>query len=213
MNYVHILNEVTEETEFFTESVNGNNVTKIKGLFTTMNERNKNGRIYPQNIFEREVQVLQESIKRGAVLGEMEHPQRVTIDYENAVIKLDKLFVEGSKVFGEASIIPAGKGLIVEGLVKVGAQIGVSSRATGSLNENKIVKDDLKLYTYDVVSNPSNHGSYLDAIYESKQYIIESNGELIAAYDQLEKDLSKYSKTDKSRIVQEAIMKFIRTLK
>lgn len=207
-----ILNEVVEDAEFILESVNGGNIVKVKGLFTTLDERNKNGRIYPADVFNREVNKLQEGISRGAVLGELEHPSRTTIDYENAVIKMDKLYTEGKRVYGEASVIPAGKGLLIEGLIKVGAQIGVSSRATGSLNEQKIVQNDLSLVTYDVVSNPSNYGSYLDAINESKSFIIESNGNIIEAYEQLDKDLEKLPSHRRSEIIQEAVLKFISKL-
>jgi len=209
---VKILNEMAEEIEFVSESVNGSNVTKIKGLFTTMESKNRNGRTYSKAIFEREVNKLQEGILRGSVLGELEHPQRTTVDYENAVIKIDKLYIEGSKVFGEASVIPAGKGLIIEGLIKVGAQVGVSSRGTGSLDENKFVKQDFQLITYDIVKDPSNYDSYLNAIQESKNYIIESNGSLIEAYEKLEKDLEKLPTHRRAEIMQEAIISFIKKL-
>jgi len=212
MSYFNILNEMVEEFEVLTESTASGSLTRIKGLFTTTEQRNKNGRIYPKSIFEREVQKLQESIKTGSVLGELEHPQRTSIDYENAVIKIDKLWMEGNKVLGEAIVIPAGKGLIIEGLVKVGAQIGVSSRAIGSLDENKIVKGDLNLITYDVVKDPSNFSSYLDAIQESKKFILESNGELIEAYEELDKNLESYSKETREQVLKEAVLKFLKTL-
>jgi hypothetical protein len=210
---VKILNEMVEEFEIISESTEAGKLTKIKGLFTTVEARNKNGRIYPKSIFEREVQKLQEGIKRGSVLGELEHPQRTTIDYEQAVIKVNKLYMEGNQVLGEAIVIPAGKGLIIEGLIKVGAQIGISSRAVGSLDENKIVKNDLQLITYDIVADPSNHNSYMSAIEESKSYIIESNGSLIEAYNELDKNLEKLPSHDRERIIQEAIIKFLSSLK
>lgn len=210
---IKILNEVAEEVEFLSESVNGTNITKIKGLFTTVESQNKNGRTYPKPIFEREVRKIQEAISKGAVIGELEHPQRTTVDYENAVVKIDKLYFDGDKrVIGECSVIPAGKGLIIEGLIKVGAQIGISSRGTGSLNEKKIVQPDFNLITYDIVSDPSNYGSYMSAIEESKSYIIDQNGMLIEAYEQLEKDISKYTKSTKDAVLAEAIMSFIKKL-
>lgn len=212
MKPVKILNEIAEDIEFLSESVNGSSITKIRGLFTTMESKNRNGRTYPTSIFEREVNKLQEAISRGSVLGELEHPQRTTVDYENSVVKIDKLWTEGNKVFGECSVIPAGKGLLIEGLIKVGAQVGISSRGTGSLNENKIVQKDFNLITYDIVKDPSNYDSYLDAINESKSFIIESDGSLKEAYDQLDKDIEKYSKETRARVLQEAILKFITKL-
>jgi hypothetical protein len=87
MTPIKILNETAEEIEYLSESVNGTNVTKIRGLFTTVESKNKNGRTYPKAIFEREVNRLQEAILKSSVLGELEHPQRTTVDYENAVDK------------------------------------------------------------------------------------------------------------------------------
>lgn len=213
MSTIKILNEVADDISFISESINGQNITKIKGLFTTVESKNKNGRTYPKRIFEREVNKLQESIKVGAILGELEHPKRTNVDYENAVIKIDNLYIQGNEVIGEASVIPAGKGLLVEGLIKVGARIGISSRGTGSLDESKTVKDDFTLITYDIVKDPSNYNSYLNAIEESKNYIIESNGSLIEAYDQLDKDLERLPSYQREEKIQAAILKFIGSLK
>lgn len=214
MKYIKILNEIApkENIEFLRESVNGSDVTKIKGLFTTLNERNRNGRLYTKEIFEREVNRLQENIEKGSVLGELEHPASTSINYENAVIKIDSLKSDGKYVEGVASVIPAGKGLLIEGLIKVGAQIGISSRGTGSLSEDKTVKTDYSLVTYDLVADPSNYGSYMNAIEESKEFIIESNGDLRVAYNELDKDLEKLPSYKRKEVFEKAILSFISKL-
>jgi hypothetical protein len=61
-------------------------------------------------------------------------------------------------------------GKIAKVLVKEG-KLGISSRGTGTVDEDNYVNDDFKLITYDLVGDPSNQGSWVNGIYEMNQSI------------------------------------------
>ena len=212
MKLTSILNENANETTTSKHKKGDVYIYKIQGLFSSINKRNVNGRLYPMDIMQREITSLKERIANGTVLGELEHPESTIISYENAVIKLDGTNLEGEEVIGKASVIPKGKGIIIEGLIDVGAKIGISSRAVGSLDSDKVVQDDYELITYDIVSEPSNYNSYLNAIEESKnKFIVETNGNLVA-YNRLKENISKYTPSSKEEVLFTAVKNFLESI-
>jgi len=138
----------------------------ISGLFTTTEEKNRNGRIYPKSLFESEVKKYNKEIKNNTIqtLMEMEHPARSTIDIMEAVAKVQELKMEGNKVYGKAVLLDNPKANQLKTLIDNGIKIGVSSRGLGRVQEG-IVKE-YKLLNYDCVANPSNYGSELNGIIE-----------------------------------------------
>lgn len=142
---------------------------RIKGIFSTIAEKNRNGRVYPRNLWETEVASYQNEIKTGSIntLMEYEHPARTTVDPMKAVSKIEKLWIEGKYVMGEAVLLDNPQANQLKSLIDNGVKISVSSRGVGSV-KNGIV-ESFKLITYDVVPNPSDYNATMNGMCESMQ--------------------------------------------
>lgn len=159
-----------ESTEVLNEATGQKEKTyKLKGIFSTIGERNRNGRVYPREIWEREVKAYQTELESGSIntLMEFEHPPRTEVDMMQAVAKMNKLFIKGNFVMGEAVILNNEKSKQLKCLIDNGVKISVSSRGVGTV-EDGVVKD-FKLITYDIVPNPSDFNATMNGICESKE--------------------------------------------
>ena len=155
---------------------------KIRGIFQRADEANNNQRIYPQRVLEGQVRALNEAIKERRLVGELDHPTYDMVKLSNASHLITGLRLEGKEVIGEAEILPTPAGKVVEGLIRGGVKIGISSRGMGTLSEGrngtKTVNEDFRLVTFDIVADPSTRGAY-PTLSESKEHkkekqIIES---------------------------------------
>ena len=144
---------------------------KIKGIFSTIGEKNRNGRIYPKHLWEKNVREYQEVIETGSInrLGEWKHPPRSNIDPMKGVIAIDKLYIDqtGKYVMGEATLLDNEQARQLKSLIDNGIKLSVSSRSLGSV-KNGIV-EDFKLITYDVVDTPSDYNATMNGLVESYQ--------------------------------------------
>lgn len=156
---------------------------KIKGVFGRCNEKNNNGRIYPTAVLESQLNKVQPMISERRLCGELDHPQNDTVKLSNASHLITKLEMKGDELIGEAEILNTPAGLTAAALVNGGVKIGISSRGMGTLSENetgdKIVNEDFRLVTFDLVADPSTRGAYpgLSESTES-QYVRETQGKL-----------------------------------
>lgn len=153
----------------------------IKGIFMQSDIKNRNGRIYPEHIMDKEVaRYISEKIITNQATGELNHPTgdgSLSINYERVSHKINALTKVGKNWIGEAIIThktPIGS--VIAGLMEAGVVMGVSSRATGSLKLNghgtKIVQEDFKLITAaDIVSDPSAPDALVTSIMEGKEWI------------------------------------------
>lgn len=152
----------------------------IEGIFSTAEERNRNGRIYSKKILEREVDKLRENIVNKSSLGELEHPTSNTITLERAAILIEDLVWEGNHVMGKAKVLSTPCGQIVKSLIEDGARIGISSRGLGTVNEKtNYVNEDFNLICWDIVSTPSNRGSWVNGVLESVDFANPGQDKLI----------------------------------
>lgn len=146
---------------------------KIRGIFQRADEANNNKRIYPQTVLESQVRALDEAIKERRLVGELDHPTYDMVKLSNASHLITGLRLEGKEVIGEAEILPTPAGKVVEGLIRGGVKIGISSRGMGTLSEGrngtKTVNEDFRLVTFDIVADPSTRGAY-PTLSESKEY-------------------------------------------
>lgn len=137
---------------------------KIRGIFQRADEANNNQRIYPQRVLEGQVRSLNEAIKDRRLVGELDHPTYDMVKLSNASHLITGLRLEGKEVIGEAEILPTPAGKVVEGLIRGGVKIGISSRGMGTLSEGrngtKTVNEDFRLVTFDIVADPSTRGAY-----------------------------------------------------
>lgn len=164
----------------------------IQGVFIQSNIKNRNNRIYPKEIVQREVaRYDREMIQKNRAVGELNHPSgSPEINYERVCIKINELREDGDNWIGKALVTtgtPMGK--IVAGLMDDGVQMGVSTRATGSVKicegSVRVVQPNFHLITAaDVVSDPSAPDAFVQNLMEGKEWVWE-NGLLV------EKDLEK----------------------
>ena len=173
-----LIREEINEAEYIVEEDNGKKSHKIKGIFMQANIKNRNGRVYPQEVLEKEVgRYNKEFVQRKRAFGELGHPDGPTVNLERVSHLITKL--EGDNkgnYIGEAKITDTPYGKIVKSLIDEGAQLGVSSRGMGSVKESNgdtIVEDDFQLICFDFVSEPSTDGAFMMS--EAKKINISEN--------------------------------------
>lgn len=181
-----ITEDLFNDFSILTEGSNNKDL-KIEGVFMQSEVKNGNGRIYPKSIVERETGLYQEKIKAKQSTGEAEHPQSPEIGLDRISHLIEKLEMDGNNVYGKAKILNTEKGKQIKALLEGGVNLGVSSRGIGSLNKNRVVNDDYKLITVDIVSKPSAPDAYVNGILESKEYIIEGNNIYEASQEAIKK--------------------------
>ena len=185
---------------------------KIKGVFSTINTKNRNGRIYPEKLWKEQVEKYQDVIKSGSIntLMEYEHPARSNVDPMEAVAKINKLYIEGKYVMGEAVLLNNTKANLLKSLIDNGVKISVSSRGVGSVVDS-VVKD-FNLITYDIVSNPSDYNATMNGVCESFKlnegviddlhFDFDENGNIIKS-TKLEEGLETESTKDFDTLISE----------
>lgn len=157
--------------------------TYIKGIFAQANVVNRNKRIYPEEIMDREINsYIENCVNKSRAVGELNHPDnRLTIDplcVSHNIVELKK---DGTNYIGKAKILKTPRGEIVKGLIEGGVQLGVSTRGYGSVKKIKSqiseVQNDYKMVCVDIVYAPSAPDAFVDTIVESEilEKTFESN--------------------------------------
>ena len=146
----------------------------VEGILATAEVKNGNGRYYPKDLWEREIDKYQQMVKENRATGELDHPESSIISLKNVSHVIREVWWNGDKVMGKVEILPTVSGNILKALIDNNVMVGVSSRGMGSLkemNEGTLeVQDDFELLCWDFVSTPSNPGSYMNLVRESKEY-------------------------------------------
>lgn len=155
---------VLEQVKVINEGTKGKTKVRLQGKFQKCDEQNNNGRIYPKAILESQVKAIQEKINDRSLVGALDHPTNDAIHLSQASHLITKLWVEkNGDVMGECEILSTPNGKIVEALLNDGVKLGISSRGIGSVTEGikgKLVNEDFKLITFDLVSDPSTRGAF-----------------------------------------------------
>ena len=178
-----LISEEIQNAEYLVEETNGKKSYKIKGVFLQSDIKNRNGRIYENDILTKEVdRYSKEFIDKKRAFGELGHPDGPTVNLERVSHMITSLTPDGKNFIGEAKIMDTPYGKIVKGLIDEGAQLGVSSRGMGSIiqrNGANYVKDDFYLATAaDIVADPSAPDAFVEGIMESKEWVWD-NGKLV----------------------------------
>jgi len=171
-----LITEEIEQAEYIVEETNGKKNYAIKGIFMQSDVKNKNGRIYPKEILQKEVaRYNREFINKNRAFGELGHPDGPTVNLERVSHMIKSLTPEGSNFIGEARVLDTPYGKIVKSLIDEGASLGVSSRGMGTLVNTggaNIVKDDFYLATAaDIVADPSAPDAFVEGIMEGKEWV------------------------------------------
>ena len=175
---MRLIKEFNESITYLTEETKNKNKPNvfIEGVFLQSDLKNKNGRIYPREIMQREVQrYVDENVKTKRAYGELGHPEGPTVNLDRVSHMITSLREDGNNWIGKAKIMDTPMGRIVKELISEGAQLGVSSRGLGSLKErNGIneVQDDFMLATAaDIVADPSAPDAFVSGIMEGKEWV------------------------------------------
>ena len=172
-----LITEEIESVQVLTETIGGKKTLYIQGPFLQSECVNRNGRLYPFSIMEREVKRYTEQyVNKGRALGELGHPDGPTVNLDRVSHKIVSLNCEGKTWIGKAQILPTPMGKIAESLLNSGVCLGVSSRGIGSLRENhkgyKEVGEDFMLATAaDIVADPSAPDAFVQGIMEGKEWV------------------------------------------
>ena len=172
-----LITETTEDIKYLKEEKDGKTHLFIEGVFLQSDLKNRNGRVYPREIMQREVdRYVKESIDKKRAMGELGHPDVPTINLDRVSHMITSLREDGSNYIGKAKILDTPMGNIVKNLIDEGASLGVSSRGLGTLKEkNGIneVQDDFVLSTAaDIVADPSAPDAFVRGIMEHKEWVM-----------------------------------------
>ena len=175
---MRLICETLEDVEFICETApSGAKNYFIEGIFMQANVKNRNGRIYPKAILQKEVlRYDQNYIKQNRAFGELGHPEGPTVNLERVSHMIQEINEEGNNFTGRAKILDTPYGKIVKNLIDEGARLGVSSRGMGSLKpvgrNVSQVQDDFYLATAaDIVADPSAPAAFVNGIMEGKEWI------------------------------------------
>jgi hypothetical protein len=174
-----LITEEISKVEFITEGKGSAKKSYIKGIFLQAEQVNRNGRMYPLAIMEREVNRYNEAfVQKGRALGELGHPDGPTVNLDRVSHKICELYKDGNNFIGKAQLLETPMGKIAKSLINEGVCLGVSSRGVGSLkmtNEgHKVVGEDFMLATAaDIVADPSAPDAFVQGIMEGKEWVWE----------------------------------------
>jgi hypothetical protein len=178
----------------------------IEGVFLQSEITNRNGRMYKESTMDREVgRYLKEAVEMNRAYGELGHPEGPGINLDRVSHMITSLRKEGTNYIGRAKILDTPMGQIAKGLLEGGANLGVSSRAMGSLKTNnegvQIVQDDFMLSTAaDIVADPSAPDAYVRGIMEGKEWTFV-DGKFV---EQNIEEVRSFIKKTSSRNLEEA---------
>ena len=177
-----LIKELNEEVDYLVEENEGKKNHYIQGVFLQSEITNRNGRMYPKSVLDREVKNYNEKyIKTNRALGELGHPEGPTVNLDRVSHKITELKEDGNNFVGKAKLLDTPMGNIAKNLLGEGVKLGVSSRGMGTLkreNGASVVGEDFMLATAaDIVSDPSAPDAFVEGIMEGKEWVWE-NGRL-----------------------------------
>ena len=170
-----LITETIENVEVITEGKGADKKLYIEGVFLQSEIKNRNGRMYPFSVLEKEVnRYNEEYVKTSRALGELGHPDGPTVNLDRVSHRITSLTAEGNNFIGKAQILDTPMGKIAKSLLEDGVKLGVSSRGMGSIDRREdcnVVMDDFMLATAaDIVADPSAPDAFVNGIMEGKEW-------------------------------------------
>ena len=170
-----LITETIENVEVITEGKGADKKLYIEGVFLQSEIKNRNGRMYPFSVLEKEVnRYNEEYVKTSRALGELGHPDDPTVNLDRVSHRITSLTAEGNNFIGRAQIMNTPMGNIARSLLEDGVKLGVSSRGMGSIDKREdcgVVMDDFMLATAaDIVADPSAPDAFVNGIMEGKEW-------------------------------------------
>jgi len=216
---MRLITELNESVDFITESnEDGSKSMFIEGIFMQSDQPNRNGRLYPFDVLNKEAQRYNEEyITKGRAFGELGHPEGPTINLERVSHLIKSLKAEGKDFYGKAKLLDTPYGNIVKNLIGEGAQFGVSTRGMGTLEESKegykIVKDDFHLATAaDIVADPSAPDAFVRGIMENREWVCIDGHWMERQIEESKKAVRKATSKQLAEVKMKIFEKFIKQL-
>lgn len=170
-----LISEIVEQVQIITEEKSKD--LYLEGVFLQSELANRNNRIYPKAVMEKEVaRYMKEYVDSNRAFGELGHPEGPTINLDRVSHIITSLKEDGNNYIGRAKILNTPMGNIVRGLIEGGAQLGVSSRGMGTLKEreggiNEVQNDFYLATAADIVADPSAPDAFVQGIMENKEWM------------------------------------------
>ena len=218
MYTLKLISEHIENPDYLIEEKeDGKKDYKIKGIFMQADIKNRNGRVYPMEVLNKEVKRYnKEYINAKRAFGELGHPDGPTVNLERASHMITALYPDGKNYIGEAKILSTPMGGIVKNLMDEGAKLGVSSRGMGSLDQKNgvnYVRNDFYLATAaDIVADPSAPNAFVEGIMEGKEWIWNNGMISEAEVAEIKENIEENSRTNNSKSNALEFAKFLQKL-
>lgn len=174
-----LISETLSDVSLTIDESQGKKELYIEGVFLESERKNRNGRIYPKKILEREVNTyVEQYVSTNRAFGELSHPQATEINPDRISHLITSINEDGTNYFGKAKILDTPTGNIVKGLLEGGGQIGISSRGLGTVKmKNGIneVQSDYSLRCLDLVTSPSGIDCFVEMVMEGELWVPKSD--------------------------------------
>ena len=212
-----LIKEITETVSYLVEDSDGKKSLHIEGPFLVAEKKNRNGRLYEFNTMKKEVsRYTEEYINKHRAFGELGHPESPTINLDRVSHMITSLREDGTQWIGKAKILDTPMGNIAKSLIEGGAQLGVSSRGMGSLNNVNgvnVVQPDFYLATAaDIVADPSAPGAFVQGIMEGKEWMLVNGVWTEVEYSQAVNEIRKASKREIEEVSLRIFENFLKKL-
>jgi len=217
MKLISEFNDYSVSPIIIEENDKGQKEYFIEGVFMQAEIKNRNGRVYPKEVMQKEVgRYVKEFVEKDRAFGELGHPEGPTINLDKVSHMITKLEEDGNNYVGRAKILSTPNGQIVRNLIDDGAKLGVSSRGLGSLEQKggaQYVKDDFQLATAgDIVADPSAPEAFVNGIMEGTEWVYE-NGLLTARqFDEMQTEIRSAKSNNLEEVTIKQWKRFVESL-
>ena len=216
-----LIKEHTETVNYLIEEdkETGQKNYNLEGVFLQADIKNRNGRIYPVEILDKEVKrYVKENVKKNRAYGELGHPDSPTINLDRVSHMIKDLKLEGKNFVGKAKIMDTPYGKIVKSLIDEGASLGVSSRGMGSLKTTKdgsseVQKDFMLATAADIVADPSAPDAFVRGVMEGKEWMFVDGKFVEQDIDAVKSTITKATKSQLEEAKLFAFAKFLKAIK
>jgi len=216
-----LIKEHTETVNYLIEEdkETGQKNYNLEGVFLQADIKNRNGRIYPVEILDKEVKrYVKENVKKNRAYGELGHPDSPTINLDRVSHMIKDLKLEGKNFVGKAKIMDTPYGKIVKSLIDEGASLGVSSRGMGSLKTTKdgsseVQKDFMLATAADIVADPSAPDAFVRGVMEGKEWMFVDGKFVEQDIDAVKSSITKATRSQLEEAKLFAFAKFLKAIK
>ena len=213
-----LITETIEDIEVLTEAnTKGGKDYKIRGVFMQADIKNRNGRVYPVATLSKEVaRYTTEYINKRRAFGELGHPDGPTVNLERVSHMITSLKPEGKNFIGEAKVMDTPYGKIVKNLIDEGAQLGVSSRGMGSIQQsggqNVVGKDFYLATAADIVADPSAPDAFVEGIMEGKEWVWDNGVLKSKSIEEYKSEIERARRTELAEVKSKVFKDFVSKL-